>query len=131
MFSCYIDSLQQTNFRKKCIASFAFLKLKVCSKHYLTLHSLTTAILPPVNRSYIFLSEQIKLNQSCIACALLSNFSTNSNYNVKQHSKIARSKNISKEFDKAMEWFQWLTRLFHLVVAPFFYYCHTLFFIRI
>ena len=120
-----------TNFQKKCFTSFAFLKWKICSVHYLTLHSLTAAIWPPVNCSYIFLSEQIKLNQSCIACALLSNFSANSNYNVKRHSKIAQWKNISKEIDKAMEWFQWLTWLFHLVVALFFYYCHTLFFIRI
>ena len=73
-----------------------------------------------VNCSYIFLSKQIKLNQSCIARAMLSNFSANSKYNVKQHSKIAQWKNISKEIDKAMEWFQWLTWLFHLVVALFF-----------
>ena len=128
VFSCYIDSLQQINFRKKC---FDFLNLKVCSVHYLTLNSLKMAVWPPVNCSYIFLSEQIKLNQSC---ALLSNFSTNSNCNVKPHPKIERKlkrKKISKEIDKAMEWFQWLTWLFHLVVALFFYYCHTLFFIRI
>ena len=123
--------LKQTDFWKKCFARFAFLKLKVCSVHYLTLYSLTMTILSPINCPYIFLSEQIILNQSCIACALLTNSSANSNYNVKQHSKIAQRKNISKEIDKAMEWFQWLTWLFHLVVALFFYYCHTLFFIRI
>ena len=121
---CSIDFLQQINFRNKCFANFAFLILKVYSVHYLTLlHSLTMAIWPPVNCSYIFLSEQIKLNQSC---ALLSNFSTNSNYNVKRHPKIVQWKKISKEIDKAMEWFQWLTWLFHLVVALFFYYCITL-----
>ena len=99
------------------------------SVRYLTLlHSLTMAIWPPVNCSYIFLSEQIKLNQSC---ALLSNFSNNSNCNVKRHPKIVQWKKISKEIDKAMEWLQWLTWLFHLVVALFFYYCHTLFFIKI
>ena len=90
VFSCYIDSLQQINFRKKCFVSFDFLKLKVCSVHYLTLHSLTMAIGPPINCSYIFLSEQIKLNQSRVAFALLSNFSANSNYNVKWHLKIAQ-----------------------------------------
>ena len=112
------DSLRQINFRKKCFASFAFLRLEVYSVHYLTLPSLTMAIWPPVNFSSIFLSEQIKL---------LCQF----NYNVKQHSKNVLWKNISKEIDKAMEWFQWLTWSFHLVVALFFYYCHTLFFIRI
>ena len=120
VFSCYNDSLQQINFWKKCFASFAFLKLKVCSVHYLTLNSLAMAMWPPVNCSYIFLSKQIKLNQSCIARAMLSDFSANSKYNVKRHSKIAHWKNIWKEIDKAMEWFQWLTWLFHLVVALFF-----------
>ena len=131
VFSCYIDSLQQITFRKKYFASFAFLKLKVCGVHYLALHSLTMAIWPPINCSDIFLSEQIKLNQSRIACALLSNFSTNSIYDVKRHSKIAQWKNILKEIDKAMKWLQWLTWFFHLVVARFFYYRHTLFFARI
>ena len=118
VFACYIDSLQQINFRKKCFSSF--LRLKVCSVHYLTLHSLTIAIWPPVNCSYIFLSEQIKLNESCIVCALLSNFCPNSNYNVKRYSKIVCWKNLSKELDKAMKWFQWLTWLVCLVVALFF-----------
>ena len=38
------DSLRQINFRKKCFASFAFLKLEVYSVHYLTLPSLAMAI---------------------------------------------------------------------------------------
>ena len=117
-------------FEKNVLLVLLFLKLKVCSVHCLTLHSLKMTIWPPVNCSFIFLSEQMKLNQSCIACALLSN-STNSNYNVKRYSEISHWKNISKEIDKAMEWFKWLTWLFHLVVALFFFYCHTLFFIRI
>ena len=119
-------------FYNRLIFEINVLLILLYSVRYLTLlHSLTMAIWPPVNCSYIFLSEQIKLNQSC---ALLSNFSTNSNCNVKPHPKIERKlkrKKISKEIDKAMEWFQWLTWLFHLVVALFFYYCHTLFFIKI
>ena len=131
VFSCYVGSLEQINFRKKCFPSFDFLNLKVCSVHYLTLHSLKMAVWPPVNCSYIFLSEQIKLNQQCIACVLLSNFSANSNYSVKWYSKITQWKTISKKIYKVMEKFQWLAWLFHLNVALFFYYCHTLFFIRI
>ena len=34
--------------------------------------------------------------------------------------KIAQLKNIWKEINKAMEWIQWLTLLFYLVVALFF-----------
>ena len=46
------------------------LRLKVCSIHYLILHSLAIAILPPVDCSYIFLSEK----NLCTAQRLLHQF---------------------------------------------------------